>query len=243
MNKSPSFNPSFNWKSLSTIIVLLGLFLIIGGCVKVTVRMSGFCCSGSEDTPTYPSRPSCDLQEKILAFKGCQQEMGNWCWAASAQCVQKHLVGSLIEQCDIVNDALGHPSGTCCRNPDTCDVKGYSEVALRNLGITPFLTKNPSRDELLSIIKSTICQDIPLIITEVHEVSAHEKWVFGFADETEVESIQWVWIKDTAAEPDLDPSTGLERGLQKNFEALYFASPDTDLEDRKEFWTTEIKID
>src|SRR5690606_2099439 len=93
--------------------------LIIGGCTRVDVRLTGLCCSSSQDTP---SSPACDLPEKSLNITGYRQEASAWCWVANAKMVANLLNGISRPQCEIVNDVF-NPSASCCddKNSSECN--------------------------------------------------------------------------------------------------------------------------
>jgi hypothetical protein len=116
----------------------------------------------------------------------------------------------------------------------------YSDIALKNLNITPILTKNPSLEKFWNMIISQICEDTPLILSEYSGGGGHEKLIYGYEDKTEDDPIQWVWVYDTADPPDPDPSTGLvQAGLQRNLEFLWFADRATDPYGRDEIYVTQ----
>lgn len=229
-------------KALFTNTALLGIFLMIVGCTKVDVRVSGFCCSSPE---VIPPALSCDLPEKFLPIVGFQQETTKWCWAANAQMVTNYLRGNSLQQCEIVNRDLSPPRN-CCESQQAkesfeCNQPGFPEVALEKVDIisaTPI--KNPPREKFWGMITSQICEGKPLILADYWEFGGHSSIIYGFDGNIEGAE-RFVWSYDPQDDPNNSLLTGqVQGGMEWNFDlAIYFASPDTDFYDRKEIYVTE----
>ncbi|MEO6202614.1 MAG: papain-like cysteine protease family protein [Nitrospirales bacterium] len=222
---------------LIKIAILVGIFLITGSCTKVDVRVTRPCCSPSEYV--YEG-PSCDLPEKMLSIEGFRQEATAWCWVASAQMVAKHLNGTSLQQCEIVDD-LFNPISSCCKDPYTteCNRGWWPERALEKEGIkSGFPIENPPKDKLWKMITWDICTGKPLILAEYFlGGGGHSSVLYGFDGNSPGEE-SWVWAYDPLDDP-VPGSGGPRGGMQWYFdEAIYFSSVPEDLYGREAIYVT-----
>ncbi|MEO8324894.1 MAG: papain-like cysteine protease family protein [Nitrospirota bacterium] len=202
-----AFSLSLKMKSLLSTIGLLGFILIIGGCTKVDVRVTGFCCSSSDDD--LPPGPSCDLPEKSLTIERYDQETISWCWAASAQMVINYFRTAAgqpqLTQCSIVDDLLTPPE-TCCgpdKNSDSCLRGDLPENVFVKKGFTyaPEIKDPSSRENLWGKVTSQICEEKPLILAEYFVGGGgHSSVIYGFGGNGQVGE-RWVDLYDHIAKP------------------------------------------
>ena len=225
---------SINRKNFFRTIVLVGCFLV-GGCTKVDVRVTGFCCSSSDD---LPPGPSCDLSEKSLTIELYEQETISWCWAASAQTVINYFRTAAGEppltQCSLVNELLTPPE-TCCgqaKHSDSCLRGDLPEKVFVKKGFTyaPEIKDPPNRENLWGKVTNQICEEKPPILAEYFVGGGgHSYSIFGFKVDPDGE--RWVDIYDH-----LGPPIGLE---QVNYDdELYFVDRDHDNFGRLEVYYT-----
>ena len=231
-----AFSLSLGTKSLFTTIGLLGFFLIIGGCTKVDVRVTGFCCSSSDD---LPSGPSCDLSEKSLTIELYEQETISWCWAASAQTVINYFRTAAgqapLTQCSLVDDLLTPPE-TCCgpaRHSDSCLRGDLPEKVFVKKGFTyaPEIKDPPNRENLWGKVTNQICEEKPIVLAEYFvDGGGHNSSIYGFGGNGQVGE-RWVDIYDH-----LDKPIDVEQVNYDN--ELYFVDRDHDNFGRLEVYYT-----
>jgi hypothetical protein len=223
-------------KSLFGTIGLFGFFLMIGGCTKVDVRVSGFCCSSSDD---LPPGPSCNLPEKSLTIELYEQETISWCWAASAQTVINYF-GTVagqppFAQCSLVDDLLTPPE-TCCgpaKHSDSCLRGDLPEKVFVKKGFTyaPEIKDPPNRENLWGKISNQICEEKPIVLAEYFvDGGGHSSVIYGFGGNGQVGE-RWVDIYDH-----LDKPIDVEQVNYDN--ELYFVDRDHDNFGRKEVYYT-----
>jgi hypothetical protein len=233
---------SLKKKALFTNTALLGLFLMMGGCTKVDVRVTGFCCSSSEElSPT----PACNLPEKAIAIAGYKQENNSVCWAATAQMVINHYLTadgqSPITQCSIVDGAL-HPFHTCCgvmESNTECFQAGLPETVFNRKGFTyaPEVKDPPDREDLWGKLTNQICEDKPLILAEYWGAGGHSSVIYGFGGNG-LTGERWVDIYDHFDPPITDILTGELEVEQINYDAEIYYVPGNDTFGRTEVYYT-----
>lgn len=228
---------SFNLKNLFAIIVVFGC-LIIGGCTKVDVRVSGFCCSSSYSNDLPPG-PSCDLSEKSFTIDLYEQETISWCWAASAQTVINYFRTAAgqppLTQCSLVDDLLTPPE-TCCgpaRHSDSCLRGDLPEKVFVKKGFTyaPEIKDPPNRENLWGKVTNQICEEKPIVLAEYFvDGGGHTSVISAFGGNGQVGE-RWVDIYDH-----LGPPIDLEQVNYDN--ELYFVDRDHDNFGRLEVYYT-----
>ena len=246
--------PSLNLKNLFAATALLGIFLMIGGCTEVIVRVSTGGNSGAsspEDPGDLPPHPPCNLPEASLAIVGYKIKPNTaWCWAASAQMVINYFRTAEGEdpllQCDIVDVTYNHPPNTCCGASSTsplCNKEGNPLNTFNRMQVGYENFKNPSdRENLWGWITSQICENKPLILAEVFSSGlGHSSVIYGDG-ENDIYG-RYVDIYDHLDEPVTDPLSGQLEVEQVSYDDEIYFVPGNDLYGRTAvYYTFNIQL-
>jgi hypothetical protein len=110
---------------------------------------------------------------------GVGQERTNWCWAASAQMIRRHMQLPEKQQCEIASVRLGK---ACCAAPDECNVRLSFDA------IGTLLAENgvSSRRQRAQLDEQTFWAELfarrPVLLLDVFEsgTDGHVRVAFGW---------------------------------------------------------------